>query len=389
MSAESVESGSRPPALVDRPPAWRFLLGAIAAAGSFRALVLAIIGLQLTAIGWAAIDRLSRDEPGATRRAMLGPRPTIERFEGRDALQGALARSVSAILDPIRVVSAPIGGVLTIDRGRLGPGRSSAAAFWALAVWGVIGGGIGRLAVARLDPMREEVGAWSGVRFMGRRLRSLIAAPLGLLVGVGLLSLPSALIGLGMAFGGPGAEAIGSGLLVVPLLLAIPAALLVLLLVIGWPLMVLTVAVEGEDGFESVSRTASYVRHRAGVLVGSIVLSVAAGAVGLVLVSQLARLVVHLVGWGLAIGGPEGVIAPGFAWSGAGMGSWPVGWDRWQEGVGLVLHAWAFSYAWSAMARIYVVLRGEVDGTPWPDLYRPEEDAEPFAPEPSPPPRSA
>jgi hypothetical protein len=125
------------------------------------------------------------------------------------------------------------------------------------------------------------------------------------------------------------------------------------------------------------------------VFVGSIVLSIAAGAVGLVLVEQLARLVVHLAGWGLAIGGPEGRIAPGFAWSGGGLGSWPVGWNRWREGIGLVLHAWAFSYAWSVKARIYVILRGEVDGTPWSDLYRPEEDDESFAPDPSDSPRPA
>ncbi|WP_152051434.1 hypothetical protein [Tautonia marina] len=390
MSALPGEPGSIPPALVNRPSSWRFLLGAIGAAGSFRALVLAIVGLQLTVVGWGAIDGMSRNELGTIRRAMLGPRPEIERFEGRDAVQVALARSARTILDPIRVVSGPVGSLLAIDPGRTGPGRSIGAALWGLVVWGVIGGAIGRLAVGRLNPVGEPVGVWSAVRFMGRRLRSVLAAPLGVMVVVGLLAIPAVLIGLMIALGGAGAEAIGSRLLVVPLLLAIPSALLVILLLVGWPLMVLTVAVEGEDGFEAVSRTVSYLRQRAGVFVGSIVLSGAAGAVGLVLVSQLARLVVHLAGWGLAIGGPSDRIAPGFAWSGSGLGSWPAGWNGWRAGIGLVLHGWAFSFVWSAMARIYVVLRQDVDGTPWPDLYRPEaEDAEPFAPEPTNPAPSA
>ncbi|WP_169975913.1 hypothetical protein [Tautonia rosea] len=383
MSALPEGSGSIPPALVDRLPVWRFLLGGIGAAGSIRALVLAIVGLQLTMVGWAAIDGMSRDDVGTIRRTMLGPRPEIERFKGQNAVQEALARSALTIVDPVRVVSGPVGGLLAIDRGGIGPGRLSLAAIWALGVWGVIGGAIGRLAVRHLDPVGEEIGVWSAVRFMGTRLRSVLAAPLGVLVVVGLLAIPSAVLGLIGSLGGAGAEAIVNGGLLVSLALAIPSAVLVIVLMIGWPLMVLTVAVEGEDGFEALSRTVSYLRQRPGVFLGSLAISGTAGALGLILVSQLARLVVHLAGWGLAIGGPSDPIGPGFAWSGAGEGLWPSRLEGWLAGIGLVLHGWAFGYVWSAFARIYVVLRHEVDGTPWPDLYRPEEDAEPFAPEPT------
>jgi hypothetical protein len=184
------------------------------------------------------------------------------------------------------------------------------------------------------------------------------------------------------AIGSPGADAAAGLLLGVPLLLAVPSALLLIGLALGWPLMVATVAAEGEDAFDAVGRSFSYLSRRPGTFAGAAALLWAAGAVGLILASQFARLAIHLAGWGLAIGGPAARIAPAFSWSGPGATDWPPMMGAWMAAVGLLLHAWAFAYFWSASARLYLLLRAEVDGTPWHDLYAPEEDGEPFAPDP-------
>ena len=54
--------------------------------------------------------------------------------------------------------------------------------------------------------------------------------------------------------------------------------------------------------------------------------------------------------------------------------------------VGLIPHAWVYSYFWTATALIYLLLRHDVDGTAWNDLDRPEHADDTFAPEPEPAP---
>jgi hypothetical protein len=369
-----VDARSLPPAPLpsgDREvPTWRFLLGAIGEAGRPRVLVLASVGLLLTIAGWGAIDAaIGAGGPGLRDRS-LSPRPGIERFDGTGPAWLALYRAAATIADPVRVVAGPISGVLAIGAPGRDVLRDLLAAAWGLGVWGVVGGSIGRMGLDRLDPRAEGSGALTTIGSLLRRLGALLGAPLGLAVLVGVLAVPSAAVGLLDRLGVPGIDPMVGPLL----LLAVPMAFAVVLLLAGWPLMVMTVAIEGEDAFDAIGRAFGYLSRRPSLFVGSVVLAWAGGAVGLLLASQFARLVLHLAGWGLAIGGGSD---DGARWSGDG----PM-WEAWGPAVGFLLHAWAFGFGWSAFSRIYAVLRSEVDGTPRHDLARPGDDAEPFAPDP-------
>lgn len=365
------------------PFSWFPVLGAIGDAGRLRSLLLAVAGLLLTFAGWSALDAVSGGEREGLPPTALSPLPTIERFDGPDPIRIALYRSALTILAPLRVVAGPIVGMLAIDSDLSRFVRSLLMALWGLLVWGLFGGAIGRSTIERLDPIRERSGVRTTVRFVGRRLGAILAAPVGLLVLVGLLATPAAMVGLLSRLGVPGSDLVfGVGLGPI-LLLAIPAAVVVVFLVIGWPLMVLTVAIEGEDAFDAVGRSFNYLTRRAGTFAGSVLLAWLGGAIGLLLASQFARLVLHLAGWGMAISAGGSQIAPEFSWSSSGrLTAESLTPGVWLPVVGFLLLSWSFSYFWSAFARIYVLLRFEVDGTSWPDLSRPEDDLEPFAPDP-------
>ncbi len=49
--------------------------------------------------------------------------------------------------------------------------------------------------------------------------------------------------------------------------------------------------------------------------------------------------------------------------------------DGWLLVVWLLAYGWVYSYFWSAAAQIYLLLRQDVDGTPWDDIHLPERDA--------------
>jgi hypothetical protein len=144
-------------------------------------------------------------------------------------------------------------------------------------------------------------------------------------------------------------------------------ALILIGLALGWPLMHATVAAEGEDAPDDLSRSYSYVNQRLARYAAHLLASGLIGVIGLALVSAFAGVVVALADWGVGLGGSS-ILDPT---SRAGL--------FWRGVVGLVVHAWAYSYFWSASSIIYLILRRDVDGTTWHDVYLPEDDAETFA----------
>ncbi|RUL87213.1 hypothetical protein [Tautonia sociabilis] len=379
---------SLPPAL-DREAAWpRYarILGALSTSGDARALVLAGLGLLLMQGGWAALDVAFGREPGETLREAVGPGgvPGWDSAAGGPGLVGAMTTGAMAAARPIRVLLGPIAGVFAIGQGNGSFCRSALATLWVLLVWGVAGGTIGRMAALRAGGSIERPRLRTSLRFVLRRTGALVAAPVVPLLLLGPLAAPGAVLGRLDQPGAPEADAVAEVLLGLPLVLSVPMAILLIGVVIGWPLMVLTVVVEGEDAFEAIGRSFGYLAWRPGSFALAVLAAWAGGAAGILIASAFARLVVHLTAWSLAIGGPEDRIGPAF-WLGSGPGTaGPPAIGPWSAVVGGLLSAWIFTYAWSAAARIYVLLRQEVDGTPWADLGLPEEDARPFAPGPVP-----
>jgi hypothetical protein len=98
--------------------------------------------------------------------------------------------------------------------------------------------------------------------------------------------------------------------------------------------------------------------------------------------------------WALSFGAPDDVLAALYQGGAAGgVRVAPVARGAhtfWLSVVELVAQAWVYSYFWTSAAIIYLVLRRDVDGTPWHVIAAPErrpfEFSAPETTEESPPP---
>ena len=350
-----------PPAPASPRPFLEFrpLLRALGIASDARTLTLATVGLVALLAGWSALDAAFGGP--VFPFAQVLPGSALE--AAPEAPMKALADVAVLVTEPFRVVVAPF---VALFRPRPGPGSWSKAALmavWAAVVWGIAGGAIARIAVVQAAGERR-VGLVTASRFALRKSPSLIGAPLTPMLAVAIFAGSSALFGLACrAPWGIGA-AIAWVLGFVPLLLGLVMALILLGLALGWPLMHATVAAEGEDAPDALSRSYSYVNQRLARYAAHLLASLAIGAIGLLLAIAFARVVLALADWGVGLGASEVPESARLFWA---------------RVVRMLVHGWAYSYFWSAASIIYLILRRDVDGTAWQDVYLPEHAADTFA----------
>ncbi len=164
---------------------------------------------------------------------------------------------------------------------------------------------------------------------------------------------------------------VGGMLLFIPLSLGLVMALLLFGLAAGWPLLHAAVAAEAEDLLDALSRSFSYLNQRLGKFVVCVVLAWLIGIPGLVAVELLATAVTHLAAWGVGLSASAPSLA-GLTDQVAGerpstqiLTAWPT---FWRGVIGLLARGWVYAYFWTAASYIYLLLRHDVDGTPWTDV---------------------
>lgn len=264
----------------------------------------------------------------------------------------------------------------------------------ALATWAVFGGAIYR--IAALHAAREEkMSAMQALRFSIGKFLSFLTAPLlplglMLLVGVGIM-LAGLVLNLAVL------DAV-VGLLFVLVLIA---GLAIAFLLVGWffggSLMYPTIAVEGSDSFDAMSRSFSYVLNRpwrsllyglVAVVYGTITYLFVRFFVFLALISSRAFLKVT-VGMGETMGPAADKVDVVWAqptfdnlW---GSFNWEaMGWFTdnitatligfWTFLLAGLVLAYLVSYFASASTVIYLLLRRQVDATDTDDVYVEEAD---------------
>jgi hypothetical protein len=341
---------------------FRPLLRALGIASDGKKLILGALGLLALWAGWSLLA-WGFDSPSP----WLLPIPlgldlqTISNPSGENFFQVP-----SLIGEPFRVVLAPFVSLFFKETGLVRWFQTALMAVWAVSVWGIFGGAITRIAVVQAAG-DQRVSLFSAVKFALRKSPSLIGAPLTPLFGVTIFAACCAIFGLisriPWRIGSTFATIFGF----VPLLLGLVMALILLGLALGWPLMVATVAAEGEDAPDALSRSYSYINQRLARYTIHVGVSGLIGLIGLGLVIGFAKVVLGLADWGVSIGGnstfdPVGAAGP-----------------FWRSIVGFIVHAWVYSYFWSAVSILYLILRRDVDGATWHDVYLPEHDSDTFA----------
>jgi hypothetical protein len=313
-----------------------------------------------------------------------------------------------------------VSAVLHVDiPGVIRAGRSAAAAlFWLMAlhpvygiiflftsllIWSYFGGALCR--VAAMQAARDErIGVRQALAFARGKFASFVAAPLLPLIAIVFGGFLLWAAGLVLAI-----PVLGDILSAVILPLAILGGAALAFIFIGAGagagMMFPTIAAEGSDAFDSISRSFSYTYLRPWRLAWYALVSLAYGAVCFVFIKFFVRLAFWLVhtfmGWSMNWGSAYGHGASGTTslpdkldvfWTGpsllgetafwggfAGHDLAHVSWFAqlwfylWIFTVYGCVTAFLISFCYSAWTLIYFLLRREVDATDLEDVYLEEE----------------
>ncbi len=246
---------------------------------------------------------------------------------------------------------------------------------WKLAVWAFFGAAVTRMAAVRLA-CDERVPLSKSIQFARQKWTSYVSAPLFPFLGMILVGVPIAILGLFLKF--------GFGILIAGLLwpLALLAGVMIMILllglVFGWPLMWTTISTEGTDCFDALSRSYAYVFQRPLRYLFYALVAAFLGMLGWLLVSQFAAGVIHLTywsaGWGLG-SDAAALVAQTDSGPVANIGKILI--RFWVGCVKLGALSYLVAYFWIAAAAIYLLLRYDVDATEMDEVYLEEEEEQP------------
>lgn len=264
-----------------------------------------------------------------------------------------------------------------------------------LLAWSLFGGAIARIAAVHVA-RDEKISVRSALRFSTGKLLSFLCAPVILALFIGFLGLVIAVANL--VFYVPFAGPIAAGAMFVFVLAAAFVMTLALFGTVGGSgLMYPTIAVEGSDSFDAISRSFSYFFARPWLLLGYTLVSLVYGAITYWFVKLFLFVMLVLMRtfqmWMLT-DSREADYVLFFPAPDPFSLSYSVPWDRMDSvglkiGAGLVsfwyyllvglLGAYAVSFYFSASTIIYTLLRRDVDATELEDVYLEEGDEDELA----------
>lgn len=265
--------------------------------------------------------------------------------------------------------------------------------FWFMIFWAIFGGAISRIAAVHVT-RDEKIAVRQALRFSIGKILSFLFAPLiplGIFIAIGIVLAIAGWILLHIPYAGPIVLGI---FLILAIACGFVMTLILLGLIGGFNLMYPTIAVEGSDSFDAISRSFSYVYARPWRLIWYTLLAIIYGSITYLFMRYVIWLILALthyfLGWWLG---------------GAALARWQAIWvtpvmfplpyhvnfntldnfgDKTAAGIISVwvyltiamLGAFAISFYFSASTVIYVLLRAKVDATELEDIYLPEMDEE-------------
>jgi hypothetical protein len=352
-------------ALVHVFPALR-LAAAIRLAFDLRKLVIAALGIALLQLGWSLLDVLFSGSASVTPRfgSAAGDAP----FEADTNLPWqTVALLHQRLTEPARALATPLFALVDHRGGWKQMAHALLGLGWLIAVWGICGGAIARIAIVQVARLRQA-GIGEALRFSLKSAGPLIISALCPLFVLALCGAITAAFGVLYWLPGAGPALAGSTL-VLPLAVGLVMVLLVAGLMAGWPLMHAAVAAGAADALDALSRTFGYLNQRLGAIVALLAVVWIEGMIGLALVELFLWGLFRLTEWGLGLTAPQGLVPAFFEGTGAPAGTIAMATHAfWKSAVRLLAHGWAYSYFWTGAALLYLWLRHDVDGTPWNEI---------------------
>jgi len=386
---------------------WVHLLRSFRIATRWRNLLLAVVGITLLAVGrygisylpfssYAEVKALSRETIDGLPRtdwpweqSLNDPqRPRLSDAPLSISLDDPISTLRSALSWPT-VMLTPLRQFVQTGSNLFDRNNSwaSLANGWTellllLVIWSFFATAITRRVAVEFAGA-EEIGLRETFAFASREFRTTCAAPLIALVGIGLLWLMGSTIGWIGNIPGIG-EPIAALLWGVQFLFGVILALILLGVAVAWPLMVAAHSAEGTDAFDALNRAYNYVFVRPWYSLWLLTVTIFYGSVVLYFLTGLVGVSLHLTEW---MGGPH--VNPGSSFAAEGSVAAAIG-QFWSRGLASVLHAFIYSFFWTAVTISYFLLRKSVDAYPLNRVHRPspatEANQEPLDPNTAPPP---
>ncbi len=380
---------------------WISIVRCARLAFSPRLLALAALGLFATVLGWRWIGDLYPDSPATTPwiqadqawpwETQLGSLPPLT-FNGLNPILNPVLETGRRLSDPFVRMFTPGITFWPFTYCLL-------CALWELAVWALVAGAIARIVALALS-RESRVGIVQGLKFGAMKWPQFFLAALLPLLAVIVLSFCVGIV-FGLIMRADFGVLIMSFFWPLLLVASLIMAILLLGLLFGWPLMWPTIAAEGTDSFDALSRSYSYTFQRP---LHYLFYAIVAGVIGLLaahvvayFVAETNQLAVWSASWGSrsermeeiksAVPPPLPPVTaaptmPPTTAAAEEQASWSLrtGHDIlgfWTGCVALFGTAYLYSYFWSAATAIYFLLRQSVDGTE-PDEVAVEHEEESF-----------
>ena len=358
---------------------WLCLLGCFRQAIRARVLLLALLGVLATTVGWRVIGNVFSGAEQLQNNAIIelygqwpwqsSPVMTRALFGQIVELGGAhYSRSFDQLLVLGFMFDANTDFTVTV--------YLLCNLLWVLAVWAFFGGAITR--IAALAFARGEQISWTQARdYAFSKWTAYFTAPLMPLVGVFLITMVMALFALliripyvGIMIGGIGWPLwLAGGFLIAILMLGLAAC---------WPLMWATISCEGTDSFDALGRGFGYLFGKPLRYLFYACVSLGLGYLGWIVVDLFANTVVGCTAWAVSWGSSHDVLRNAF---GAGpvpleyadaWGSHLIGF--WNGCVMMLPTAYAYSFFWTAAISVYLLLRRDEDQTDMDEVYLDEQN---------------
>jgi len=243
---------------------WTIIFRTLPIATSFTVLVLALLAVAATPMGWMLSEACLSPEVRAMKIKELQNNTSPYRGVFSDTPDGQ---------EPLQMLGVRITGPREVFRQLVSPVKKMFdreiglgeffyyffGSLWTIAVWCFAGLGICRVCLLRLT-RGEYAGLDDAFEFSIGNWTKALGAVMAPLLGVAALCIPTFLLGLLLGF--------DIGVLLVGLLwfvvvgVSIVMGILLLGLLFGWPLMVASVACESQNAFDSMTRSFAYVLQR-------------------------------------------------------------------------------------------------------------------------------
>jgi hypothetical protein len=335
-------------------------------------ILLAIVGILLLEVAWSGLE-WGTPVPGGTNRVSpirrrLATNRAILPFAASDPIFQNI--STTPLVEPAGVFLHPLKALVSGDPFTAAGLQASLRLLATIIVWGLFGAAISRIALVQAG-RGGGLGVKGALRHAFAQIAPCVLTPLLPIVVLVLAALACSAFGLIFRLPEVG-DFLGGLFLVVPLGLGLLMFAMVAGLLGSWPLMVVSAAAEGEDSLDALSRSFSYLNHRLGRYLFYLAAAWVIGILGLLFINWAVDGVLTMTRWGLAPVVPANLLQLRFpsptdpstvvpsleGWVGA----------PWIRLVELIPRAWAYSYFWSSLSIIYLLIRKDVDGAEWSEL---------------------